>query len=243
MLRKAYMGRETTGWIDYWKTETLFDDFQFQKNMDIFVRGSEPIMEYGAGDVVLDIGCGPGFLEAALRDRVKEIHGLDVSERYLDRCRERFQGQPNVCFYKLDEQRYTDLSFLPAGTFSKIVCLSVIQYYKSIGEVEELISGVRRVALPGARFLIADIIVDNSWWRDTWGVLKAAWEDQFLFRTLLFLLRARLSGYYRVRASRGLLQLTVEQLRDLIKRLGLNAEVLSARLTTNGNRRHLLIQF
>jgi ubiquinone/menaquinone biosynthesis C-methylase UbiE len=230
-------------WIDYWKSETLFGEFQWQENMDIFVRTSRPIMDYGPADVVLDVGCGPGYLEAALKDSVRELHGVDVSERYLQRCRERFSGQPNVFFYKLDETNYTDLTPVAGKRFSKIVCLSVVQYYKSIDEVETLIRNVREVALPGARFLIADITIHGGWLKDTWGVLKTAYEERCFWKTLFFLVRARTSDYYRVRATQGLLSFTMPQLSDMISRLGLNAEILSTRLTTNSNRKHLLVRF
>jgi hypothetical protein len=98
------------------------------------------------------------------------------------------------------------------------------------------------LALPGARFLIADITVHGGWLTDTWGVLRTAYEEKCFWKTLCFLLRARTSAYYRVRASQGLLLFTVEQLEDLIARLNLDAEVLSTRLTTNANRKHLLVR-
>lgn len=234
---------KTGSWIDYWKSETLFGEFQWQENMDIFVRTSQPIMEYGPSDVVLDIGCGPGYLEAALKDTVRAMHGVDTSPRYLQRCRERFPNQPNLFFYQLDEQNYTDLSAVADQRFSKIVCLSVVQYYQSIDEVETLIRNVRQLALPGARLLIADITVHGGWLKDTWGVLKAAYEEKCFWKTLFFLVRARTSDYYRVRATQGLLAFTMPQLSDLIARLGLDAEILSTRLTTNSNRKHLLVRF
>lgn len=235
--------QKSGSWIDYWKSETLFGEFQWQENMDIFVRTSRSILDYRPTDVVLDIGCGPGYLEAALKDDVHEMHGVDVSERYLQRCRERFANQRNVFFYKLNEQNYTDLSPVADKRFSKIVCLSVVQYYKHIDEVETLIRNVSQLALPGARFLIADITIHGGWLKDTWGVLKTAYEERCLLKTLLFLVRAGTSDYYRVRSTQGLLSFTMPQLSDLISRLGLDAEILSTRLTTNSNRRHLLVRF
>ena len=235
--------QKSASWIDYWKSETLFGEFQWQENMDIFVRTSRPIMEYGPADVVLDIGCGPGYLEAALKDSVHEMHGVDTSERYLQRCRERFANQQNLFFHQLDEHNYTDLSPVADQRFSKMVCLSVVQYYQSIDEVETLIRNVRQLAQPGARFLIADITIHGGWLKDTWGVLKTAYEEKCFWKTLLFLIKARTSDYYRVRSTQGLLSFTLPEVSDMIARLGLDAEILSTRLTTNSNRRHLLVRF
>ncbi|MBM4429241.1 MAG: class I SAM-dependent methyltransferase [Chloroflexi bacterium] len=134
-------------WIDYWNTTNLFRDFNWLKNMQIFIRATEPIMNYSAEDTVLDIGCGPGYLAAFLMNRVKEIYCTDTSARYLDLCRERFRQHPNVLFHELDESNYTDFSFFEGPRFSIIICLSVVQYYGSITDVEKLIREVRRIAL------------------------------------------------------------------------------------------------
>ena len=48
-------------------------------------------------------------------------------------------GHNNVFVYRLNEDNYTDLSFLKDKTFSIIICQSVIQYYKDVSEVERLI--------------------------------------------------------------------------------------------------------
>lgn len=46
--------------------------------------------------------------------------------------------------------------------FSKIVCVSVIQYYERREDVEKLIEEVRKIAPPGAYFMISDITTGKS---------------------------------------------------------------------------------
>jgi ubiquinone/menaquinone biosynthesis C-methylase UbiE len=235
-------GKENS-WIDYWDTEDLFTDKKWLKDMDVFVRATHPLLNYNSDDVILDIGCGPGFLALSLKDTIKEIHCLDTSQRYLDICKHKLSGAKNVYFYKLDERNYTDLSLLKDKKFTLMICLSVIQYYKNIGELEKLIEEVRAVALPGSRFLIADLIVTNQILLDIWGVLKTACKEKYLFETLKYLIKARTSNYFRTRDSLGLLVISVEELEGLINKLNLKAEILDMQLTSASNRRHLLIKF
>jgi ubiquinone/menaquinone biosynthesis C-methylase UbiE len=230
-------------WIDYWKTETIFKDANWRKNMEIFIRSTDPLLKYSMQDVILDIGCGPGYLAEFLKNRVKEIHCLDTSERYLDICRKKFARDQNVFFYKLSTENYTDFSFFNAKKFSILVCSSVIQYYKSVIDVENLIEEVRRIALPGSKFLISDIQTNAGTFSNVCSILKTAFKEKFLFEALLFLFRARTSSYHKVLSSKGLLIITVEKLNELIDKLNLNAEILDARLTVNANRKHLLINF
>lgn len=229
-------------WIDYWDKANAFTEDNMRKNMEIFIRGSKPILNYGQDDIVLDIGCGPGNLEMHLKDEVREIHCLETSGSYIQLCKKRFRNSKNLFFYKLDPGSYTDFPFL-RKKFSKIICLSVIQYYTSADDVEKLIKEVRNVALPGAKFLIADIPVKSSIFSDIAGLLKTAVKEGYLLDKLLYLYRLRASGYYRLRSSKKLLILPVERINKMIEMLDLDAKILKTRLTTNENRRHLLIQF
>lgn len=237
------MKETRNNWVDYWETESIFKDANWRKNMAIFIRSTEPLLKYTMQDIILDIGCGPGYLAEFLKNRVKEIHCLDTSERYLHICRKKFARDQNVFIYKLNSKNYTDFSIFKPKKFSIIICLSVIQYYKSIIDVEKLIEEVRRIALPGSKFLIADIQTNAGTFSDVWGILKTAFKEKFLFEALLFLLRARTSSYHKIRSSEGLLILPVEKLKELIDKLNLNAEILDTRLTLNANRRHLLVKF
>jgi hypothetical protein len=158
-------------------------------------------------------------------------------------CRQRFQGAPNLFFYKLDETNYTDLSLLRPKRFSMIICLSVVQYYKDVGEIERLIEEVRKLALPGARFLIADIPVNSGLARDLWGTFKAGIREAGFTETLKLLTRAQRSAYHTTRARQGLLVVPLAELKDVIRRHKLTASVLTTRMSTNENRRHLLITY
>jgi len=234
----------TNHWIEWWNTENVVSPATWNSNMEIFVAASDSLLRYDSQDTILDLGSGPGYLAGWLKDRVKEIHCLDTSQRYLDICKEKFAGANNVFFHRLDESNYTDLSFLPEQRFSIIVCQSVVQYYRSVGEVERMIQEVRRVALPGARFLIAVIPIASSMIQQGCGLLKGAFKEKRLWEISRMMLRILATADHRkAYFSSGLLTFSDEILRGLIGKLELDADVLSSRLTVNENRKHLLIRF
>jgi ubiquinone/menaquinone biosynthesis C-methylase UbiE len=234
----------TNNWIEWWNTENVVTSATWHNNMEIFVTASNALLRYNSQDTILDIGSGPGYLAAFLKDRAKEIHCLDISQRYLDICKDKFSGYNNIFFYKLAEDNYTDLSFLKDRKFSIIICQSVIQYYNDSNEVENLIKEVGRIALPGARFLIADIPTVSSMMAHIYGLLKGAFRKKRLLEISKMLYHTAATAKHRkVYLSSGLLTFSDEKLKGLIAKLNLDAEVLSSRLTVNENRRHLLIRF
>jgi ubiquinone/menaquinone biosynthesis C-methylase UbiE len=231
-------------WIDWWNTENIVSPATWSNNMHIFVNASDSVLHYKSQDTILDVGSGPGYLAEFLKGKVKEIHCVDTSQRYLDMCNHKFTRHNNVFVYKLNDDNYTDLSFLKDKTFSIIICQSVIQYYKDINEVERLINEVARVALPGARFLIADIPVATGIILHVYGLLKGAFRKKRLLEIFKMLFHTVASAKHRKEyLSSGLLTFSDEKLKGLIGRLNLDADVLTSKLTINENRRHLLIRF
>ena len=230
-------------WIDWWDIETIVSHKTWDNNMEIFITATDPLLNYNSQDVILDIGCGPGYLATFLKDRVKEIHCVDTSQDYVERCKERFIESSNIFTYKLDENNYTDFSFFKTRKFSKIICQSVVQYYRSLDEIETLIAEVRRVALPGGQFLISDIPINSSKMSYVFGLFKNSFKVKYLCESLRLMFRLMTSEHKDAYFSLGLLVLTDEKMNELINKLKLDAEILSMKLTCNENRRHMLIRF
>jgi ubiquinone/menaquinone biosynthesis C-methylase UbiE len=233
----------STNWLEWWETESVITPSVWRHNMETFVRASDPLLHYGTEDIVLDLGSGPGYLADCLKERVREIHCVDTSQRYVDICREKFAKNSNVFIHRLDREKYTDLSLLGAKRFSLIVCQSVIQYYRAIGEVEDMVRAVRRVAMPGARFLIADIPITGHRSLLTCRLLRTAWRDHRLAEMSKLLFRMATSACGQAYSSLRLLVLSEAQLAGLVNKLGLDAQILSERMTCNDGRRHLFIRF
>jgi SAM-dependent methyltransferase len=226
-------------WIDYWDTDRIFRSVM-RRMTGYFFKASHRLLNYKPSDVVLDFGCGPGFLVEQLHSLVLEIHGVDTSDQMIAECAGKFRDCPNVKFHLLPHERYTDLSFLNPG-YTKTVVLSVVQYFRKVADVGDLIRSVAAVSAPGACLLIADIPTDSVPLLDTIELVKSGWQEGYLIECIRFLAQTRFSHYSRIRAEQGLLCLPVPALEQLIAELSLDAEILTDPLTYNRRRVHLLV--
>ncbi len=227
-------------WARFWSDQSTFDDEFLGHNVNVFLENSAGLMDYSAEDRILDIGCGPGHLLEALAPKVDKVCGVDVSSKYVRQCRSRLAGFRNAQVEQLGED-YTDLSILGEQRFTKIICLSVIQYYQEKNDVRRLMAAVKRVAEPKSRFLIADILVDTGLLEDVYSVLRTTFREHMFLQTVKFLWRAQFGQYADLRRKMGLLNFSGEELSEMARDENLESELIVKRLTVNDNRSHIMI--
>lgn len=238
------MKRRAPDWKFFWKYENVTHELITGLNMDIFIKSTMPIIKYNSEDVIMDIGSGDCQVASYLKEKVKEIHCLDISERNLKDGKKRFEQYKNIFFYLLDINNYTDLTIIKRNIlFTKILCLSVIQYYDSKEDLEKLIIEVEKLAAPGAKLLIADIPSSELSSLDILFFLKIASKKKLILPAIIHLLKARLSSYHELNKKVGLTYYSVEDIENLIVKRNLNAKIIKNQLTINKRRIHLLVNF
>ena len=123
-------------WVDYWSEDDFWKDSRlWEINSRIFFERASRILEFKKSDCVLDIGCGPGYTETLLAPLVKSVYAVDVARQFIDICVKRCKDYKNVSVGHLDRGDYTNLEGFK-GPFSIILCVSVVQYYRSVSEIE-----------------------------------------------------------------------------------------------------------
>jgi SAM-dependent methyltransferase len=112
-------------------------------------RWAEDILRrYGAGQRVLDIGCGTGRDAAYLRRAGRTVTGADRSAAMLAYARERHPGP---------KYRQADLRGFALGTFDAVVCLdSALLYCHGNDELDGFLASCRRGLAPGG-LLVAEM--------------------------------------------------------------------------------------
>jgi cyclopropane fatty-acyl-phospholipid synthase-like methyltransferase len=235
-------GEGGRNWIGYWDSQAEFDPMM-RIAARYFCERMGEALPLSPKDVVLDVGCGPGDLETHLAGAVREVHGVDTSRNMIERCARRFAGLPSLHFHTLPEDAYTDFSFLSPRRFTRIICLSVIQYYQEREELVDLIAGVRAVAAPGAMLLVADIPTESRPVADALHLLRLSVREGFPGAALGFLGSSLVSPYRRLRAERGLLCYPTPVLESLASRLPERVRILHEPLTLSRGRVHLMVEF
>lgn len=99
--------------------------------------------------VVCDIGCGVGRLEKFLSNRVKEIHGVDVSEEMVRRGRDRLRSYSNVI---LRQNNGKDLLMFSNRMFDLVFSVGVFQHVPRNIVFNDYFKEVYRVLKPGGYF-------------------------------------------------------------------------------------------
>ena len=143
-----------------------------------------------AGERVLDLGVGPGFLAsevAALVGPDGLVAGVDVSESMLAIARTRVVDGP-AAPVQLRIGSATDLPY-EDQSFDAVVSTQVLEY---VNDIPAALAEIRRVLRPGGRVLVLDTDWDSIVWHCHDGArmerVLTAWQehlaDPYLPRTL-----------------------------------------------------------
>ncbi|QJD79694.1 class I SAM-dependent methyltransferase [Spirosoma rhododendri] len=229
-------------WLDFWQQENEFDN-SMSANYAYFLDRVEQYAPLNKTLRVLDIGSGPANLEDAWHDRVGELHGLDISQRYNEIARAKHASHPNVFFHDIPADDYLNFDVVAGKQFDLIIVMSVVQYYRNAGEVEKLLANIKSLAAPGAKALVCDLIVEEGVLGDVLSILGRSLRQGKLLSMLNLLFRLRFSAYYKIRQDNGFLIVPKSEWLAMCKRLNLNARFVDEPITMQQERQNLLIQF
>lgn len=138
------------------------------------------LLRPAAGETVLDVGSGPGFLVAAVADAVGAdgvVRGLDPSPAMNAMATAHCADRPQV---RIDEGDAGALPY-PDGAFDAVVSTQVYEY---VTDVLGAFVEVRRVLRPGGRFVVLDTDWESMVWhaadRELHRRVLAAWEEHLV---------------------------------------------------------------
>jgi len=109
----------------------------------ITALGLEPGMQ------VLDVGCGPGRHANALAERGMAVHGIDISQRFVDLATE--HAVAGATFERLDAR---DVPFV--ADFDAVICLcqGAFGLMTAAGHDEQVLAGISAALKPGGRLAL-----------------------------------------------------------------------------------------
>ncbi|MDP9150053.1 MAG: methyltransferase domain-containing protein [Myxococcota bacterium] len=130
----------------------------------------------------LDIGCGIGRLESALSPRLKEIHGIDVSEKMVAVARRRCAGLSNTTFATCSG---LDLAGIDEGRYDLVLAVDSFPYLvqSGIALVERHFREVARVLGPAGELIILNFSYRDDAARDRLEVGALARAHGFAVQT------------------------------------------------------------
>lgn len=100
-------------------------------------------------DTVLDVGCGTGEMLAQIAPKVKTIFGVDQSASIIQVLKSRYDFSASIFpAHKLP---------FPENTFTKVICMGVIQHITP-EDFEPSLKEMYRVLAVGGKLLIGDVL-------------------------------------------------------------------------------------
>lgn len=124
--------------------------YSFTKGTRQEVEFLVPALGLEPGMRVLDVGCGPGRHAHALAELGVEVHGIDVSRRFVDLAIER--APAGATFERLDARR---MAF--DAEFDAVVCLcqGAFGLMTAEGHDADVVAGMAAALRPGGRLALS----------------------------------------------------------------------------------------
>lgn len=217
-----------SNWEDFWAKEPkAFKRVMFEATKyfyEQFIK-KHPLTD---NTVLLDFGCGPGYLIEQVDTSKAKVVGVDLSENYIDICKSKFDKDGNVALYQINSYDNESLSsVLEEQKVNTIVVLSVIQYYKNREEVTKFLNTIHIFATENqpVKIYLADVLGSkHSFIKDAVDIFINSIKRGYIIDFLKFMYINATSSYKK--NKQNLLKLDFEYFEEFAKERGVAVECI-----------------
>lgn len=152
--------------------------------------------------VVLDYGCGPGFLAQSVSKHVRQVYAVDLSRGALE-CARILNGAPNIIFLHTSQ-----VSEIPDSTVDLVYSFAVIQHVTD-AIFRDILAMLLRKLKPGGQLLI-HLVLEDAQWRS-----EEDWRSD-----------KSVKGQLRLKYALHCFKRTAEEMRGMLESAGCRAIVI-----------------
>jgi SAM-dependent methyltransferase len=120
-------------------------------------------------DIVIDYGCGPGFLARVLAQHVKKVYAFDISEGVLA-CARILNGEPNLDYLVANEKGF---AVVADGGVDAVVSIAMVQHL-SDDAFDIVLSNSSQKLRAGGHLIMHVHLLEDGWKsEDEWKADKS----------------------------------------------------------------------
>ncbi|MFL5744963.1 MAG: class I SAM-dependent methyltransferase [Niastella sp.] len=232
----------TTGWGNFWQDQRLSFYAVMKMATSYFVLKFEKLYPLQPTDQLFDYGCGPGFVADSLATKSIQLTGADINDFFIKECR---KNHPASRFLLITTDTATNKKILGEALngkhFDYILLLSIIQYFKSANDLDEVIGMLRHYLKPQGKLIIADVLDENtSSLKDAFSLLMYCIKRGRIGAFAGFISYLLFSDYRKISKQNKLLLVSENTIRAIATRLGLHCEKVNG-LTLQRSRSNYIL--
>ena len=232
----------TAGWGNFWKDQRQSFYSVMKMATSYFVSKFEKQYPLQSGDEIFDYGCGPGFVADSLAGKPIQLTGADINDFFIEECR---KNHPASRFMVITTDAAANKKILGEALngkqFDHILLLSIIQYFKSSNDLDEVISLLRTYLKPTGKLIIADVLDENtSSLKDAFSLFVHCIQKGRIGAFIGFISYLLFSDYRKISKQNKLLLVSEQTIRTIATRYGLHCEKVSG-LTLQKSRSNYIL--
>ena len=142
--------KEKRGTMRHYDQQAAIYDLQYLGEQNTKIEDVLNSIKFGSNELVLDLGCGTGFLFQHINKRVGLLVGIDLSQKALQEAKKRTKNMPNILLVRAD----ADNTPFPNHIFDKVFAITLLQ---NMPDPMKTITEMKRIGNPQSIFAITGL--------------------------------------------------------------------------------------
>jgi len=142
--------KEKRGTMRHYDQQAAIYDVQYLGEQNAKIEDALSSTELKPNEVVLDLGCGTGFLFQHINKSIRLLVGLDISSKALREAKKRTKNMSNIVLVRAD----ADNTPFPNHIFDRVFAITLLQ---NMPNPLKTISEMKRIGKPQSMFVITGL--------------------------------------------------------------------------------------
>jgi ubiquinone/menaquinone biosynthesis C-methylase UbiE len=142
--------KEKRGTMRHYDQQATIYDLQYLGEQNAKIEGALSRTEINRNELVLDLGCGTGFLFQHIDESIRLLVGVDISLNVLREAKKRTKNMSNITLIRAD----ADNTPFTNSIFDRVFAITLLQ---NMPDPLKTISEMKRVCKPQAIFAVTGL--------------------------------------------------------------------------------------